>query len=417
MWLFMENLFRWFRSYLVCSFKGGDLERLFNMCRHQHIECWNMTLEKGCCRCRICLRDFWKIRSFIRKTKVRVHIEEKHGFAFFLVFLQKRKGLWIGMTGCILMLYFLSAHIWKLEFYGNSYYTDEKLSKYLSEYENIHPGIWKQTIDSPSLEENLRLTFPDISWISIRTEGTSLIVSMEEMVKYDAETDSKSLPRYIVAKKDGEIVSMVTRSGIPKVGVKDKVSKGDLLIDGINEIKDDSMTVTEIRTVGADGDIYAVVTETYNKTYEFLKTCKKYEKPVFRWTLSIGNQSFTFGKGPGSDEKNKTYDHFTEIFCLFSDIYLQKDQYISFEILPEWISSAACKKQAEDELSDTIREFSEKGVQILENNVKIVMYENRAEAKGNFVLIESIGENSETLMDEAQNGEIGETHEYNRIND
>ena len=237
------------------------------------------------------------------------------------------------------------------------------------------------------------------------------------MVKYDAETDSRALPRYIVAKKDGEIVSMVTRSGIPKVGVKDKVSKGDLLIDGINEIKDDSMTVTEIRTVGADGDIYAVVTETYNTTYEFLKTCKKYEKPVFRWTLSIGNQSFTFGKGSGSDEKNKTYDHFTEIFCLFSDIYLQKDQYISFETLPEWITSAACKKQAEDELSDTIREFSEKGVQILENNVKIVMYENRAEAKGNFVLIESIGENSETLMDEAQNGEIGETHEYNRIND
>ena len=165
------------------------------------------------------------------------------------------------------------------------------------------------------------------------------------------------------------------------------------------------MTVTEIRTVGADGDIYAVVTETYNKTYEFLKTCKKYEKPVFRWTLSIGNQSFTFGKGPGSDEKNKTYDHFTEIFCLFSDIYLQKDQYISFETLPEWISSAACKKQAEDELSDTIREFSEKGVQILEKDVKINSDTDCWVIYGEFLVHEKIGKSiavEKTVIEETE---------------
>ncbi len=123
------------------------------------------------------------------------------------------------MAGCVSLLCFLSAHIWKIEFYGNSYYTDERLEKYLAEAENIHIGSWKKDVANPVLEENLRLTFPDISWVSVRKEGTSLIVNLEEMVKYDAASKEKTKPRYICASKDGQIVSMVTRSGVPKVHV------------------------------------------------------------------------------------------------------------------------------------------------------------------------------------------------------
>ena len=68
-------------------------------------------------------------------------------------------------------------------------------------------------------------------------------------------------------------------------------------------------------------------------------------------------------------------------------------------------------------MSDTIREFSEKGVQILENNVKILMYEDRVEADGYFVLIEPIGKASDHFSDGTQIDDIGETHEYNRNDD
>ncbi len=65
-------------------------------------------------------------------------------------------------------------------------------------------------------------------------------------------------------------------------------------------------------------------------------------------------------------------------------------------------------------MSDKIRKFEEKGVQILENNVKILMYDDRVEAKGNFLLIEPLGEGVDILPQVIQNEEIGETHEYNR---
>ena len=66
---------------------------------------------------------------------------------------------------------------------------------------------------------------------------------------------------------------------------------------------------------------------------------------------------------------------------------------------------------------DTIRKFEEKGVQILENNVKILMYDDRVEVKGNFVVIEPLGEEMNMLPQVIQNEEIGETHEYNRNDD
>lgn len=141
----------------------------------------------------------------------------------------------------------------KWNFPGNSYYTDERLEKYLSETENIRIGSWKKDAVNPVLEENLRLTFPDISWVSVRKEGTSLIVALEEMVKYDAASGEKSKPRYICAAKDGQIVSMVTRSGVPRVHVGDTVKKGELLIDGVMEILNDAMEVAESVPVGADG--------------------------------------------------------------------------------------------------------------------------------------------------------------------
>ena len=307
----------------------------------------------------------------MRKTKVRVRIERRCGLAFFVNFLKYRKGLWIGLAGCVGMLCFLSSHIWKMEFYGNSYYTDERLTKYLSETEGIDFGIWKQKVDGAMLEENLRLTFPDISWVSVRMEGTSLIVSLEEMVKYDASEKENTLPRYICASRDGEIVSMVTRSGIPKVTIGNVVQKGELLIDGVMEILDDSMAVAESIPVGADGDIWAQVMEDYHKTYPLSRESRNYGRASWKISLAFGNHSFSFGKNPYNEDDGMAYDHLTEIYHWWPGIYVQMDAFRPYTSVPSLSAVSQVKNQAEKELSDIIHEFEEKGVQILENNDKI----------------------------------------------
>lgn len=413
----MEWIFRWLRSYLTCRLKGGDMERFFNLCRYQGIECWDMSFDEGVCRCCMYLDDFWKIRPFVRKTRVRVRIEKRCGLAFFVDFLKHRKGLWIGLAGCIGMLCFLSAHIWKIEFYGNSYYTDERLTKYLSETEGVSFGIWKQKVDGALLEENLRLTFPDISWVSVRMEGTSLIVSLEEMVKYDAASKENALPRYICAARDGEIVSMVTRSGVPKATIGNTIHKGELLIDGVMEILDESMTITETLPVGADGDIWARVTESYNKTYPVSEESRNYGRASWKISLSFGNHSLTLGKNPYNGDDEPFYDQLTEVYHWWPGIHVQIDSFRPYTSVPSLTAVSEVKNQAEKELSDIIHEFEEKGVQILENNVKILMYEDRVETTGTFVLIEPVGEGTDILPENTQIDENGETDEYNGNDD
>lgn len=413
----MEWIFRWLRSYLTCRVKGGDMERFFNLCRYQGIECWDMSYDEGVCTCCMYLDDFWKIRPFVRKTRVRVRIEKRCGLAFFMDFLKHRKGLWMGLAGCIGALCFLTAHIWKIEFYGNSYYTDERLTKYLSEAEGVSFGLWKQRIDGALLEENLRLTFPDISWVSVRMEGTSLIVSLEEMVKYDASSKENALPRYICSSRDGEIVSMVTRSGVPKVTIGHRVQKGDVLIDGVMEILDESASVTESLPVGADGDIMARVTESYNKTYPISNESRNYGRVSWKVSLSVGNHSLTIGKNPYSGDDAPGYDRLTGVYHWWPGIYVQLEAFRPYTTAASLTAVSQVKKQAEEELSDIIREFEEKGVQILENNVKILMYEDRVEASGTFVLIEPVGEGTDIPPENTQIDENGETDEYNGNDD
>lgn len=407
----MEYFFRWCQGYLVCSLKGGDIERLFNLCKYYGIRCWDMYNENGRCFVSLLIRDFFKIRHFIRKTHVRLHIEKRCGLPFVLEYLKKRKGMTFGFCGCFLTLFVLSSCIWKIEYDGNSYYTEERLTKYLIENENFYYGMSKGKIKGALLEENLRLAFPEISWVSVRVEGTSLIVNLEEMLKYDTPEENKQV-RYLCADADGVIVNMVTRSGTPKVTIGDEIHQGDVLIDGSIELLNDSMEVVEERLVGADGDVYAEVLQNYEKIYYYEKQSVRYGRASYAGTLSVGKWQWSFGKSPKYQDE-ESYEHLTHIWTPFSGLFLQIETYRGTTPIYALDAPEMAKKQAEKELSDLFHEFDEKGVQILENNVKIIMYEDHAKAVGDLRLIRSIAVPEAYLSGAPENMEMGETDEYN----
>ena len=181
------------------------------------------------------------------------------------------------------------------------------------------------------------------------------------------------MPRYICAARDGEIVSMVTRSGVPKATIGNTIHKGELLIDGVMEILDESMTITETLPVGADGDIWARVTESYNKTYPVSEESRNYGRASWKISLSFGNHSLTLGKNPYNGDDEPSYDQLTEVYHWWPGIHVQIDSFRPYTSVPSLTAVSEVKNQAEKELSDIIHEFEEKGVQILENNVKILV--------------------------------------------
>ena len=64
-------------------------------------------------------------------------------------------------------------------------------------------------------------------------------MSVEERREFAKEGEGMDL----VAEKEGEVVSIITRSGIPRVTAGMKVNKGDILVEGGVPIYNDDGTV------------------------------------------------------------------------------------------------------------------------------------------------------------------------------
>ncbi len=56
--------------------------------------------------------------------------------------------------------------------------------------------------------------------------------------------------------------------------------KGELIIDGVMGILNDAQEIGEVIPVGADGDIWAKVTENYHQAYPFLQESRNYGRAL-----------------------------------------------------------------------------------------------------------------------------------------
>lgn len=123
---------------------------------------------------------------------------------------------------------------------------------------------------------------------------------MEETLQEEA------VPVICSADFDGEIVSMTTRSGVPKMKTGDTCQKGDLLISGIVEILNDSQEVVRTEYVSADADIYVRHQIPYYQEFSLSYQKKIADgKPKNSWYFHIGNWIL----GAGSASRGAAY-HF-----------------------------------------------------------------------------------------------------------
>ena len=160
---------------------SGDCRRnVFSICAVQGaIEIWDLTYEDGVCICSMTLPDFFKIRAYARKAKVRAVVVEKKGLPFFMQKNRRRKLYGIGLVSFFRHPVILSLFVWEIAFQGNYHYTDNTLARFLNENQ-IVCGILKNQVDCEALESAIRSAFPEITWVSARISGTKLLIQVKE---------------------------------------------------------------------------------------------------------------------------------------------------------------------------------------------------------------------------------------------
>ena len=72
-----------------------------------------------------------------------------------------------------------------------------------------------------------------------------------------APIEEATAPSHMVATKDVVIKEIITRTGTPMVKPGDVVKKGDIMVSGILEVKDDFDGILERKPVIASADIVA----------------------------------------------------------------------------------------------------------------------------------------------------------------
>ncbi len=374
-----------------------------NLCSFRGIFIWGLLPVGNAYEMCIGLKDFKKLKPLLRKTQTRISIMEKKGLPFFFFRNRKRKVYFAGAVLCIMLLYLYSGFIWDIHFEGNQARTSETLLVFL-ESKKVEPGMKKRDVDCEQIVKDLRSAYDDIVWVSASIDGSRLTIQVKEnddIIQSKPAEEVQETPKDLVAEKDATIVEIVTRQGVPLVHAGDAVKAGDILVTGRVEVQNDADEVIAYQYHTADADIYGATIQEYQDTMDMVYDKKRYyiQKNQKVYYLQIGNLRIATGKLEHSDtgyevcgwEKQVKFGESMYLPVYFGQI--KQKEY-------KWIQGKYKKEEVQKQMSDRFHSFCEelekKGVQITENNVKILIDKKQARAAGNLSLVEPLGKPADT---------------------
>jgi len=384
------------------------------------IDLWEIKKEQNICMCEAYAADFLKMPPLLKKTGTKAHVVKKKGLPFYFPFIKKRIIFFAGVLLCLIMLNYVTKYVWAIEYVGNLQVSNDELSDFL-EQESIHYGMKKSSINCEEKEKKLRETFQNVTWTSIYFEGTKLYIEIKENEKSEpVQFETKGTD--IVANEAGTITSIVTRNGVPRVKAGDTVEKGQVLVSGGVPVYDESQSIIDYQIYDADADIFIQTPIEYkgsiNSGY-----------PVMIYTGNHANTGFAqigkyyidglalwdFAGKYLSPKKNETlYETAIEKHqvVLLDSIYLpvyygkidRKEYYIKYFTYTD--------EEMQSKLSENFEKFilglQEKGVQIVEKDVKMERNSIGMELNGSLLVVKQTGETIEIPRNTVQEDETKE---------
>lgn len=409
-----------------CLVTGEETLRFVNLCRNNGIELRHLIRKENAIQMEIDAKSFKKLRPLVRKTHVKIHILDRHGPAFFFYRHKRRWWFLLGMMVFAGMIYILSLFVWQIDIDGNRKYTDALILQALAKMD-VKTGCRKSEIDLPKIEEELRIMYNEITWVSASIAGTKLQIELREgdlkisgssgggqtgNVKRvenrennpktqngESETD---LPANLVADEDAIITNLVVRRGTVAVRYGDEVKKGDVLIEGKVYIYNEDETLKKVDYLTAEGDVFGKYQELYEKHYQRKHEVRSYTGKNYRELgVAIVGKSFCLPVWENILKKQLEENTLSEVwswkkqFRLTPTFYLpfalEYTEYAPYKNVVEEYTDEVIKKMAEEELQKYLNELEKKGVQIISNSVTISLDADGGHVKGTLILDGPIG--------------------------
>ena len=369
----MRDLTGFRKGIVRIRVQGEQTERFLNLCKARKIKISSLdrtgeqSLEGD-----FGIQDFLRLSPIRRKTGVKIHILEKHGLPFFFYRSKKRKAFFIGIFVCALLLLGLSGRIWEIDVSGNARNSTQEILDFLKEEGIVH-GMQRSKISCNAIAATIRENYNDITWVSVRIEGTRLVLTVKEGVFTEAVEKEKNTPCNLTADQNGVIVRMITRAGYPKLHVGEECHIGDVLVFGCLELKNDSQEVVRYEGVHADADIYIKRKKAYYREIPLQYQSEEYDgRERKSYFFKTGNTYLEFGKSAEKNWQNTVEEQIlrlTDSFRLPFTVGKITRKY--YETVTREYTEKEVRALAWRTLQLYEEKLIEKGVQMSANNVKI----------------------------------------------
>ncbi|MDR2889788.1 MAG: sporulation protein YqfD [Lachnospiraceae bacterium] len=401
----MLKLIQYLKGYVIIKVWGFSPERFMNLCSNHQLFLWDIANFGEYYTMCISIKDFYKLKTITRKTGTRVVIQKRCGLPFFVPKLKKRKVFVLGLLGSIVFWIWMSGYIWAIELQGNYYVTNDELMAFVAEM-NIEVGSKTSKVDIEALEKSLRSEYDIITWTSARIDGTRLVIQIKENELTETQPTEPTLQEGagydLVAEKDGTVVSIITRSGVPLVTEGSEVMAGDILVQGGVPLYNDDTTIRNYQYCVADADIYIRTryqgTETLPVWYDEKQYSGEEKQSPFielfgkRFAIKLYRQPY------------ETYDTTLDMhqLRLLENFYLPisygTERVREYTLVTQQYTKEEAKAIFTERTVKIIETLMEKGVQIIQKNVTMKKDSFNWYLDINFDIIEKAGKITPTTL-------------------
>ncbi len=379
----MLHWIQYIKGYVTIKVWGYSMERFLNLCGNHDILVWDIEDHGDHVTMKVSIQGFFALKTLLKKTGTKASVLQRHGLPFFVPKIKRRKIFVLGLAACLIFWMVTALFIWDIQIEGNYSLTEDVLMDYL-ESQGVHTAMKKGDLQIEELERRIRGEYDIITWISLKVDGTTLIIQMREneMPDYDDSGEEKGDPQSpaesgtdLAAAKDGVIVYMITRKGVPLAAPGDTVEKGQILVSGAVPVYNDDMTIRRYQYYEADADIMISYEKSLSVKKDTAYLEKEYsgrEKKILllglrekEWNLSAGKVPFQTYDILGEKKQVQLLEHL--FLPAFYGIKYAKE----YTMIEKTHTEEEMTQIMEEEWNKIMQTLEEKGVQISEKNVTI----------------------------------------------
>lgn len=389
------RFFRFLKGLVEFKVSGGFSERFLNLCNVNGLPLWNVSKKGNELHATTDIKSYKQMHTFACRTGSVVRMTKKSGAPFLLHRYKHRVGILVGLLVFVVAIAVLTSFVWSVEVEGNKALKSEEI---ISFYEKIgvKKGARASSFDLKNLESAGMAEFPEISWVSINTYGSKVVIEIREAI-IAPERVEKEKPCNIVAERDGLIVKMEVYAGFPLLNEGDSVAQGDMIVSGVSEsmvTKDTFYKRSSAKVIARRTREISVNVASNEEVRTFTEKVKKRNYINF-FNIKI---PLYFGKEPEGQFQLESNDKDFEVAKTVLPISFHKRIYRQFEITEKTLDLQQMTEKGEADIREKLKHV--KGLEKCESEeFDITQTENGLTVTGRFVTLEEIGQQQEIQIE------------------